>query len=43
VSLPATTPLRTYRVIVEGDELFIEVPESWARETAQLTRPGRAR
>ena len=26
LSLPATTPLRTYPVIVEGDEVFIEMP-----------------
>jgi 3-phenylpropionate/trans-cinnamate dioxygenase ferredoxin subunit len=35
VSLPATTPLRTYRIVAEGDELFIEVPEPSAPETAR--------
>lgn len=28
VSLPATTALRAYRVVVDGDEVFIEEPES---------------
>jgi 3-phenylpropionate/trans-cinnamate dioxygenase ferredoxin subunit len=27
VSLPATTPLRTYRIVTEGDDVFIEMPE----------------
>lgn len=27
VSLPATTPLRTYRIVTEGAEVFIETPE----------------
>lgn len=27
LSLPATTPLRTYRLVVEGGEVFIEMPE----------------
>jgi nitrite reductase/ring-hydroxylating ferredoxin subunit len=28
VSLPATKSLQTYRVVVEGNQVFIEVPES---------------
>jgi 3-phenylpropionate/trans-cinnamate dioxygenase ferredoxin subunit len=27
VSLPATAPLQTYRIVAEGDEVFIEMPE----------------
>ena len=27
LSLPATLPLRTYRVVAEGGEVFIELPE----------------
>ena len=27
VSLPATAPLQTYRIVTEGDEVFIEMPE----------------
>jgi 3-phenylpropionate/trans-cinnamate dioxygenase ferredoxin subunit len=26
LSLPATEPLRTYRAVIEGDEVFIETP-----------------
>lgn len=27
LTLPATRPVKTYRVVVEGDEVYIEVPE----------------
>lgn len=27
LSLPATTALQTYRIVAEGDEVFIELPE----------------
>ncbi|HVC71130.1 MAG TPA: Rieske 2Fe-2S domain-containing protein [Acidimicrobiales bacterium] len=27
MSLPATEPLQTYRIVTDGDEVFIEIPE----------------
>ncbi len=27
LTLPATKPVKTYRVVVEGDEVYIEAPE----------------
>jgi 3-phenylpropionate/trans-cinnamate dioxygenase ferredoxin subunit len=29
ISMPAVVPLPTYRVKIEGDDIFVESPETW--------------